>query len=184
MKDKLAIFDMDGTLFDTTQVNYYAYKEAFENYSLELDENYFFENCYGRYYRDFLSEMIDSEQLIEDIHRIKIDFYAKNIHKARKNTHLFRYIEKMREEYYIAIVTNASKKNTMEILKAYHCVDYFDLILTSEDILKVKPDPEGFLTAMSHFNMGPIDTVIFEDSTVGIEAAKATGSTVLAVEKF
>ena len=38
---KLAIFDMDGTLFNTNDVNYYSYKEALEKYNVSLDYNHY-----------------------------------------------------------------------------------------------------------------------------------------------
>ena len=87
-------------------------------------------------------------------------------------------------DYHIAVVTTASRKNTMDILGAYGYGSYFDLIVTAEDIINVKPDPEGFLYAMDHFNIRAEDTVIFEDSYTGIETAKVTGAAVFAVEQF
>ncbi len=41
MKNKLAIFDLDGTLFDTKDVNYYAYKDAMSSLNYNLDYGYF-----------------------------------------------------------------------------------------------------------------------------------------------
>ena len=90
----------------------------------------------------------------------------------------------MKETYNIAIVTTASKKNTYDILKYYDKLELFDLILTSDDIEKSKPDPEGYLKAISYFNATPENTIIFEDSEVGIEAAKKTGSSVLIINNF
>ena len=63
-------------------------------------------------------------------------------------------------------------------------INLFDLILTSEDIKNPKPDPEGFLLAMSYYNVTPKDCMIFEDSDVGIEAAKKTKANVFKIENF
>ena len=41
MKKYLALFDLDGTLFDTTDVNYYAYKDALSSFGVELTRDYF-----------------------------------------------------------------------------------------------------------------------------------------------
>ena len=73
-------------------------------------------------------------------------------------------------------MTTASKENCREILGALNIMDIFDLILTHDDIEKVKPDPEGFLKAMQYFKAKPEETIIFEDSDVGIEAAKQSGA--------
>ena len=49
---------------------------------------------------------------------------------------------------------------------------------------KKKPDPEGFLKAIEYFDVNPEDTVIFEDSDVGIQAALASGSQVVQICQF
>ena len=52
----------------------------------------------------------------------------------------------------------------------------FDLILTYDDITKSKPDPEGFLKAMEYFDAKSDETIIFEDSEVGLKAAEKSGA--------
>ena len=73
-------------------------------------------------------------------------------------------------------MTTASEKNCHEILNRFGIYDFFDLVLTKDDILKSKPDPEGFNKAMEYFGVSPKNTVIFEDSDVGIKAAENSGA--------
>ena len=182
---KLAIFDLDGTLFNTNEVNYFAYKEALEEYNYELDYNYYCDFCNGRHYKVFLPEIVgDKDEIIENIHNKKKELYLKYLDKAKVNIHLFEFISCIKEIYNIALVTTASKKNTLEILNYYNKLSLFDLILTHNDVKKVKPDPEGFLKAIDHFKVKKEDCVIFEDSLVGIQAALKAGTTVFKVEKF
>ena len=54
----------------------------------------------------------------------------------------------------------------------------------SEDVKKKKPDPEGFCKAMDYYQILKEDTIIFEDSDVGIEAAEKSGATVFVVRGF
>ena len=170
---KLAIFDMDGTLFNTNDVNYYAYKEGYCNY------------CNGRHYTVFIPKLVNyDEKKVEDIHNLKKQFYAKNLDKVIVNSHLFNIINLIHGTYKTALVTTASKKNTLEILEYTKTKDCFDLILTAEDVKKPKPDPEGFNLAINRFNILPKDTIIFEDSKVGIEAARKTGAAVMVVDKM
>jgi HAD superfamily hydrolase (TIGR01509 family) len=51
-----------------------------------------------------------------------------------------------------------------------------DGILTSDDVVEPKPSPEAFLKAMAIEGVTPAETLIFEDSPVGIAAAKASGA--------
>lgn len=183
-KNWLALFDLDGTLFDTSDVNYYAYKDALAPFGVCLDRAYFAAHCNGRHYTEFLPALMGGTEHLEEVHRNKKRAYAANLEKARMNTHLFHMLRAMASSYHTAIVTTASRQNTMDILGHFGCVDLFEYILTQENITKVKPDPQGFLLAMEHFGMDAAHTVIFEDSPVGIQAAKATGASVMVVNQF
>jgi len=182
---KLAIFDMDGTLFNTNEINYNAYKKALEPFGVSLDYEFFCSNCNGRHYKVFLPVLLDDDlEKVEKVHNLKKQYYSKFLNKVKINSHLFEIINRIKENYKIALVTTASKKNTMDILEFTNKKDVFDLILTSEDIKNAKPDPEGFLLAMKNFNANPSETIIFEDSNVGLDAAFKTNATVFKVEKF
>lgn len=67
----LALFDLDGTLFDTGDVNYYAYKDALEPYEIKLDKEYFVKHCNGRHYTEFLPELMGDSDHIESVHEAK-----------------------------------------------------------------------------------------------------------------
>lgn len=183
-KKYLALFDLDGTLFDTGTVNYYAYKEALAKYNIDLDRNYFLKECNGRHYTEFLPSLMKTSDYLEDVHRIKKLSYAANLDKARENIHLFKIIRELRETYHTAIVTTASRKNTLDILSFFGYESFFEYLITQEDITKVKPNPQGYLMAMDHFSILPENTIIFEDSDVGIQAAKATKATVMVINQF
>ena len=101
-----------------------------------------------------------------------------------QNTALFALLEAMRPTAYLALVTTGSRRNATEILDYFHCRDWFDLILTSEDVTRNKPDPEGYLTAMARFGIDAAHTMIFEDSAPGLQAARATGAAVFAIDRF
>lgn len=185
MKSKLAIFDMDGTLFDTREANFRAYEEALSNYDYKLDFEYYNNYCFGKHYQEFLSNIKDfSLSEIKRIHEEKTKCYKNYLSYVRENKHLFNMIEMIRKEYYIALVTTASKKNTEEILVSHNKRNLFDLVLTHDDMEKFKPDPEGFNKAISYFSVRKEDTIIFEDSDTGIEAARRSGANVFIVDKF
>ena len=184
-RSKLALFDMDGTLFDTCGVNFASYRRALEEEGITLEEGYFREKCFGKNYRVFLPPLIgEDEQKLERIHDRKIDLYHGCIGMARKNEVLFDYIFATAAIQHIAMVTTASRKNVMEILEYFDAVRLFELVLTQEDLTRMKPDPEGFLKAMKYFGAEPSDTVIFEDSDVGIESAMRSGAAVMRVMRF
>lgn len=180
---KLAVFDMDGTLIDTCRVNYRSYQAALAEEGIELTYEYFRRECFGKGYRDYLPPIVgDDAEKIERVHRRKIGLYADYLDEARLNMPLVDFIRGMRDTYNMALVTTASKDNVFEELRHFSLEDAFDLVLTAEDIPRHKPDPQGFLMAMEHFGTLPENTVIFEDSEVGMEAARQTGAFLLRAE--
>lgn len=184
-KNKLAIFDLDGTLFDTKEINYLSYKQAINEVGFELDYEFFCTSCNGKHYKEFLSEIVtENENLLEKIHKRKKELYNSNLKVARMNKHLFVMIDLIKCDYHLALVTTASRKNCEDILRYFGKYDIFDLILTQEDVTNIKPHPEGFLKAMKYFKVIPEMTIIYEDSKVGIEAAHRSNANVFIVDYF
>lgn len=184
-KNKLAIFDLDGTLFDTKDVNYYAYKNSLSEYGVELEYKFFCDYCNGKKYNQFLPDICGfNDDRIDLIHNKKKEIYSKYICKARINENLFNIIELIKEDYYIALVTTASNKNTYELLNYFKKNSCFDLILTQDDIMNPKPDPEGFLLALKHFNVTSNNCIIFEDSNVGVQAALKVTSNIFVTKGY
>ena len=188
MKNKLAIFDMDGTLFDTKSAVYKSYKKAAElnlkNFS--LGEDFFYKNCFGKRYTYFLRQYTDwDEKTVEAVHDTKIKIYPDILKESsRINTSLFDILYGLKSIYRIALVTSASKLSTVDMLDYYSCRKDFDLILSGEDVINSKPDPEGFLKAMQYFSVAASQTLIFEDSDDCIDSAKKIHANVYKVEAF
>ena len=183
-KRGLVICDLDGTLYDTNGVNYAAYAEAMQESGYSLDYEYYCQECNGRSYRNFFGPLGIRHEDYEVIHQRKKMLYASYLGRARENSSLFSILEALQTDFYLAIVTTASAQNCQEILRAFGRHDLFQLVLTAEDVTRVKPDPEGFLKAMAFFSMDADSTMIFEDSADGLAAAKAAGTTVFAASRF
>ncbi len=128
--------------------------------------------------------MFPSAEDVERVHDLKKQYYAANMDIARKNEALFVILEALRPTHYLAVITTGSRQNATEMLDHFHCTDWFDLILTQEDVVNNKPDPEGYLKAMAHFGVDAAHTMIFEDSAPGLAAARATGASVFACNQF
>lgn len=178
--NKLAIFDLDGTLFDTKDVNFHAYSQAIEKcgFNIEIDYKFYCDFCNGNNYKTFLPKLIKniSNEDMERIHKEKLSLYESCLKYAEKNEHLFEIIECIRQKYKTALVTTASKKNTLEILSAFEKDKTFDFILSKEDVTKTKPDPECFIKAMDIAQCSAENTLIFEDSETGLKAAEFSGA--------
>ena len=179
-KNQLAIFDLDGTLYDTKEVNYRSYLEALKiiGYNVKIDLDYYSKQCNSIHYRLFLPKLVKeiTDEEMDKVHKIKKSLYSNNLRYAKRNNHLFNIIDSIANSYYIALVTNANQKNASEILEKHSDKGKFDLIISHENIINPKPSPNSFEIAMNHFKMSPKQTIVFEDSDVGIQAAQKSGA--------
>lgn len=167
MRNNLAIIDLDGTLIDTKRANYEAYKEASAKQGLDWIVSYpeFSESYFGKSYKIFLPEIYDIDSyLIEQIHKEKIKCY-KNALKfyGKRNESLINIIEKIRTDYYIAMVTTASKENVKTVINLFLKDCIFDLIISGDDVEKLKPDMEAWNKARTYFGIDVDKTIIFDD---------------------
>ena len=176
MRNKLAVFDLDGTLFNTQEVNFYSYAEAANRLGYCIPRQQFLEITPGKNYKEFLPVFgITDLKNIEQIHDLKKQLYSNNIDKVKKNSILFQLIETLKKDYIIALATTASRKNTLDLLKYFQVENIFEIIITQEDTKKLKPDPECYLLAMKKARVAAESTIIFEDSEIGLQAAKSSG---------
>lgn len=198
---KLFIFDLDGTLIDTAYLNYYSYFHACIEYHMDFDRGYFYEKCFGNHYKTFLPKIIkmcgqvtvrneeELNELVEKVHTEKERIYFNHLEWIREHPILSEIIsrnleDKTEKRRKLALASTASPKGVYGLLKEAKLEKVFDLILTGEDVKNKKPDPEIFIKCMEHFKVKPKETMIFEDSKVGIEAANQTGAWVVKIEKW
>ncbi|MFM8433958.1 MAG: HAD family hydrolase, partial [Planctomycetia bacterium] len=84
----------------------------------------------------------------------------------------------------IAVVTGGHRAVCQRILAHVGLADCFDTIVASEDSAKHKPNPEPFLEAARRLSARPERCVVWEDTDLGIAAAKAAGMTWIDVRAF
>ena len=184
-KDKLAIFDMDGTLIDTLMINYESYRRALKEVGIDFALETYRDECFGKNYRDFLPQIVGGdEELSEKVHVRKLELYAQCFDMGHVNETLRDFITGCKDRYHMVVGTTATRSSVEKILKHFGLLGYFDELYTQEDVTRFKPDPEIFFRIMSDFHVDASDTVIFEDSRVGLEAAHACGASVIKIEKF
>ena len=179
---KAIITDFDGTLVDTFEANLRAYQKAFQEVGLNLTAERYRE-CFGYRYDRFMQEMGVTDKTIADsIKELKKKYYPEYFEYLKPNIALINLIagiKKMGGK--TAIASTARKENLMNAVNFLGIAQYFDLILAGIDVKKGKPDPEIYLKSMAALGVTPDETFIFEDSQVGIDAAKASGASYMIV---
>ena len=170
----LICVDLDGTLLDTVPANAASYRAALEELGFTVTDEYYAERCNGGHYTRFLPPLMGGAPSTADVERVhdrKKALYSDFLDAVRPNTALMEILKTMRAAGHdLACVTTGSKQNATEVLEHFGVREWFGLIVTGEDVEKQKPDPEGYCRAMEHFRVTPADTMIFEDSGIGLTA--------------
>jgi len=83
----------------------------------------------------------------------------------------------------VAIVSAAARSEIEPIVDAAGISDALTLIVSHDDVRKGKPDPECYLTAARALGVAPRELLVFEDTDVGVAAAKAAGARVVGLTR-
>ena len=178
MHIKLILLDFEGTLASTEDANMGAYLLALREEGIELDTEEYRRRYFGMRCPEFLRELgITDENDIDRIRRRKIELYPTLFDSVHLNEPLWNFAQDFRAQGgKVWIVSTGQKENIENVLRYLDIMDKVDGILTSSDVREPKPSPEAFLKAMEIEGVTPAETLIFEDSPVGIAAAKASGA--------
>lgn len=171
------VTDFDGTLVDTFEANYQAYKISFRNNSLAISKEQY-RACFGLRFDAFMRQMgIEDENLKTSIRKDKARIYPQCFDSLIPNKTLISFIRKMKlSGVKTAIASTAQKENLMNVLNHLQLADLFDEIISGIGVKRGKPDPEIYLKAMEVLEVSPEETLIFEDTEVGLLAAAASGA--------
>ncbi|MSS59453.1 HAD family phosphatase [Erysipelotrichaceae bacterium Oil+RF-744-GAM-WT-6] len=80
----------------------------------------------------------------------------------------------------LACCSSSPKSSVDRALREMEIRDFFDQVISAEDVVHPKPDPEMYLKAAEALGMPPEECAVYEDSPVGIEAGKRAGMRVIA----
>ena len=83
--------------------------------------------------------------------------------------------------YPLGLATNSIRKTALQMLNCAGIQDYFDSIITNEDVQFPKPHPEIYLKSAEKLGVAPKELLVFEDNPNGIRAATEAGCKVLRV---
>lgn len=182
-KIEAVLVDMDGTLIDTAKANAIAYAEAFRCYGISVDAECFVRDFSGRSWRHFIPILAPNAgaEVVDGILKKKRDFYRRDLHNTRVNEALAFMIDNFRLFAKVALVTTASKSAVDGLLDFHDLSSLFDLVVTGDDVLSPKPDPEGYALAARRLGVAPSNCLVIEDSEVGVASGRHFGARVLKI---
>lgn len=178
---------MDGVLIDAKDWHYEALNNALGLFGLGIskyDHLHTFDGLPTRVKLGMLSEQYFlPEELHEFINEVKQKYTIElTVLRCHPMFHHEYALSKLHESGYKIAVCSNSIRNTIETMMKKSALDgYLDLIVSNEDVVKAKPDPEMYSTAIKKFGLKPDECIVVEDNPKGIAAGKASGAYVLPV---
>jgi len=190
------IFDFDGVIADTEPLHFKAYNRVLKGYGIKIAKK--------AYYRDYLGYTDhDCFEIIKKSHPDKLGKVSVKTLMQQKSQayldllrdqscvipHVAEFLQMLTGSNLTIAICSGGLRNEIEtVLLRARLHDFFEVIVTANEVKKGKPDPEGFNLALQLLNsrhqgksIKASDCVVIEDSHWGIDAAKAAGMHTVAV---
>ena len=179
---KAMLFDLDGVVVFTDKYHYLAWKELSDENGWSFSEE-INHGCRG-------VPRMESLEVILRHNQVELTAEQKEAFADRKNR---RYVELLQQidpsdicpgvVAFLQSLRNrglkiglcSSSRNAKLVLENLGLMQWFDAVVTGDEISKAKPDPEIFLTGACRLGVDPADCVVFEDAPAGVDAALAAG---------
>ena len=185
MKLKAVAFDMDGLMFDTEDTYWKAASTLLERrgkvYTEEMNDF-----VMGRPPRDCFELMKETfgfpetwQELQTESEDLFLGFLDEGFSTMPGLHELLEHLEQRNIPK--GICTSSVKRIATEVLYRKDFTNRFDFVLTADDVLRSKPDPEIYLKAAARFGIVPSEMLVLEDSTAGCLAAHGAGAFGVAV---
>jgi HAD superfamily hydrolase (TIGR01509 family) len=173
------LFDCDGTIADSMPLHYLAWKQALGEWNCEFDEELFYA-WGGMPVAEIISTLSARNGLnmpVETVSRRKESLYYELLPQLKVVPEVMEHIEDGHGRIPFAVVSGSTRESVTASLESLHLLDRFNTLVCAGDYKESKPDPEGFLLAAARLRVAPETCLVFEDTEMGIQAAKAAGMT-------
>jgi len=169
------LWDMDGVITDSGEAHFIAWKKALDQHELPFTKE-FFQKTFGMNNRGILSLLFNrdaTEQEVAAIGGLKEELFRQDIKGNLEvlpgvTDWLQRFV---RAGFRQAVASSAPQENIDAIIDELGLTNLFPTLVSGSK-LSGKPDPATFLLAAERLGVNPVDCLVIEDATVGVEAAR------------
>ena len=192
---RAVIFDFDGVIADSEILHLRAFNRTMSAYGIEISKEEYFRDYLGLTDRDLLETLnkekhlnLNQKQVEQLLEGKKQAFETLAQNECKIIEGVGEFLQMLKDNsIQMAICSGALLPEIEMILKANQLRDFFDVIVSAEQIKRGKPYPDGFeltlkkLNIKSESKIRPCECIVIEDSHWGLEAAKAAGMKTVAV---
>lgn len=177
---RAVLFDMNGVIIDDEHLHYAGTKQVFADAGAEISDRDFMEFIVGRTDKEGFILLMEKHKIdrskLDGMVKGKEGYYADNIAgNIRTYDGVIELIEYLSGKYELALVSGAARREVEMILDHFGVRRYFNAIISGDDIIHGKPDPEPYLKAITLLGLKPENCLAIEDSLNGIRSAHNAG---------
>lgn len=176
---RLLIFDFDGTIADSSPLHEAAFRMVLEPHGITVD----YPRLAGRATRDAVRLSYElgghpepEAALVEELAQRKQQLGRELIRdRLSALPAAAALLDWVRPRFSLALVSSGSRATIAISLDRLGMADWFDPVITADEMSQAKPDPQGFLMALDHAGVPAHGALVFEDAESGFEAARRAG---------
>jgi beta-phosphoglucomutase family hydrolase len=171
------IFDCDGTLADTMPLHWKAWQSVTKKHGLHFPEDRFYA-LGGVPSRDIFRMLCQEQGKDLDclvLSREKEDAYLPFLPEVKAIQVVVAVAEANHGKLPMAVASGGMKHIIEQVLEHLRIRQYFDAIVTSEDVKNQKPAPDIFLEAARRIGVPPENCRAYEDTDLGLQAIRSAG---------
>ena len=174
MKTKAVLFDMDGTILDTSDFVFSAVEYTLTQHNLTITEEKL-SQAKGMPLLDFY-KYIFPDQDFELLRKTHHDYQQTRFDLGKLFPGVKKVLKKLKSEgVLIAAVSNRSTESVTKSLKLVKAYDFFDAIVTYEDVKNPKPHKDIPLKALELLGVDKKSAIMVGDTDADIQAGKNAG---------
>jgi beta-phosphoglucomutase-like phosphatase (HAD superfamily) len=176
------VFDFNGTLSDDEPLLARVYQEQFAELGRPITEAEYFEQLAGHTDEEMFTRwfgQVDPAQIEDRIAR----YNRLAADGSTVDDELRAAVRFAGTRAPVAIVSAAARSEIDPVVAASGIGDSISLIVSQDDVTHGKPDPECYLTAARLLEVEPRGMLVFEDTDVGVAAARAAGARVVGLTR-
>jgi beta-phosphoglucomutase family hydrolase len=171
------VFDCDGTIADTMPLHYEAWVAALKDHRVEFPEALFYEFAGIPSARivEILNERHGHNMPVQETTDYKESLYQKLIPRVVPIEPVVMLVKQFAGKLPMAVATGGTRSICRKTLGSLGLLEYFQHIVTADDVQHGKPAPDIFLEAARRIGVPPEACYAFEDGDLGIQSARAAG---------